>query len=477
MRRTSGRTALFPRWAAACLAVLCLMVCASCTSLSLEMKAQNEGLPVWVFSYDPPEGRMAFMGTGTDADVQRAGLKAYVDISNQLAEYLGAELTDDQFRELTSTSAISAFSLIIQNRAEKTVEGETTVYLLAVGSSSRLARSRSAVALEREQLINDLDALVLSAQECYQTERDVDAVKTFLKTAAIAYENDVTTISTDALITRVVNLIDNLQIRMTGIDASRASCRITVQRRYVILPSDIVNATIRATLSAGRGDGEVYQESYVFATGSSGYFDFLSPNGGLVNKGTVSFSLDLGEEYEYFKSVMPDSSVLQIEQSLRKKDMELEYELKSPFSGKQLALCVSEYNETGDALAFEGDLNPSTLMLSGLLAADGIETAPFDYASDDDDEDFYAYAASAVEGCTHVIRCDVAIGQVEEAGGRFWVIANGSLSISTADGRVLDESGTVQTIAGAGTRDQAIREAFDLYVRIAFSRIRTFIYF
>src|SRR5574344_1486861 len=131
------------------LAAIAVLAFSSCTSLSLELKAQNEGVPSWVYLPEKKNGRLSFVGSGTDADYYRASLKAFISIADQLASYLGAPLTDDQYRELTSLSTIRDYSLSIQDRASKeNPDGTTTVYLLATGNESKLSAGQSSLVAE-----------------------------------------------------------------------------------------------------------------------------------------------------------------------------------------------------------------------------------------------------------------------------------------------------------------------------------------
>lgn len=458
--------------------VLAAVLC-SCSSLSLEMKAQAEGVPLWMYAFDVPAGRVSFIGTGNDSDARRAALRAYTDISGQISDYLGASLSDDQYRELTTSGYIGDFSLSTQSRYERTEsDGTVTMHILTIASETRLNAGRTAAAAELERLEIEAEKKLQSAQALYQSDRDVDAVKLYLEVAAMAVRHDLKNVSVDDIIARAVSLIDRIQITLVNPDPALARTMVKVQRRYSIFPSDIEGATVKAYVRAKRLDDIEYGAEYVFATSANGTFSFISPNSGLVRTGSIVFSIDLGEALDGYLAVMSQENCDLINNALSRKHVVFDYELVSPYSSARIALCVIELDEYGDVVSPLDEPSLSATLLAKLLSHDGIEVHLFASDESEDHEEFLNDLLSQQGDYEYMIKGVVGVADSSSSNHGVSVLANGFASLHKRDdANPLYESGSNQTAAFADNMENARREALEQYVKVVYSQLRDCFFF
>lgn len=460
------------------LAAIAVLAFSSCTSLSLELKAQNEGVPSWVYLPEKKNGRLSFVGSGTDADYYRASLKAFISIADQLASYLGAPLTDDQYRELTSLSTIRDYSLSIQDRASKeNPDGTTTVYLLATGNESKLSAGQSSLVAERDNIILEIQKKADAAQTFYQTDRDIDAVKRYLDASALVVENGIDTVSASGFIDKACSILERSRILLENVDEGLARCTVHVRRKNRFVLSDVAGATIKASFQAFGINGKSYESSYTFASLDNGRFEFISPNDGLLIKGSILFEIDLGDSLKDFASVMSEEQTARITSILESKKVSMEYELVSPYDGRQIVLSVTELDELGDILSTPGNASDSAVYLAELLAQDGISVSLIGRDSDDD-QAFESQLSSAYPFYDYVISARVGIeASVEDDTGSH-ILANGSFEFyRRGESAPLFQSGTVRTAASGLDALQAAKEAFRLYADAVRFQIRDCFFF
>lgn len=461
------------------IAFLVFLLCCSCTSLSLEMKAQNEGVPEWVYVPQKQSGRVFFVGKGTDKDSYRASLKASIDISSQLAEYLGAPLSDDQYRELTTLRTIRDYSLSVQSKAEKTnSDGTVTIYLLAAASENKLHQLRSSTAEEKDQLLLDVQKKQDEAQAFYQKDMDIEAVKTYLDAARLAYTNQIETISSDALVDKACSILQRTQMKIIDSDPSMCRCTVSVQRRNRFFASAIDKATVRASVDAKGASGTLYRDSFVFASGKDGKFEFISPNDGILKQSSVLFQIDLGTSLEEFTKAMPLETSQRVTSILEEKTAVLDYSLTSPFAGTQIVLSVIEMDLTGDVTSPSDEPSDTSKNLGTLLEDSGIAVSLLGTDAADDDAAFQQALESAYPFYGYLIDARVGVENSYQSGTVTSVLANGSVKIyKRGESSPVFDSGTVQSAASNKDADAAVKEAFELYGNTICYRIRDWFFF
>lgn len=459
--------------------VLIMGLVSSCTSLSLEMRAQNEGVPTWVYTYDEPVGRISFVGTGTDADSYRARLKAYIDISDQLAVQLGNPLTDAQYRELTTLSTIKDYSLTVVNRFEKNnADGTVSVYFLAVASESRLLSGRSAAKAEMDSLALDVRRKLDEAQTHFQNGEDILSAESFLDAATVVAENNLEGFSLEELTQSVCNILNRLRISITDSDNELCRYSVNLQRQNTLFPSPVDNATVKAAYMAEGVDLVLYEDSNIFQTEEDGTFRFISPNSGLVKKGTITFSVDLGTVWEKFCQVVDAGYVQMVQGYLDGLSVSAEYDLSSPYAFRQIVLSVREFNIKGEVTSSVDAPGYTARLVSDKLSADGVSVSFFNTDITEDEEAFDAALENTWPGYEFLIDAIVGVSGEGKTAGVNYVLAEGEVTLyRRSTGETIYNSGMIYSSGTGDSGEQAVKEAFKVYADIIYSQIRDNLFF
>lgn len=454
---------------AAALAVVCL---ASCSSLSLEFQARNENVPLWVLKPEKQRGKLFFVGEGNDPDIYRATLKAYIDISGQLAKHLGAELSDERYRSLTTMGKIADFSLYIQEKATKTeADGTSTVHLLAVASKKKLDARRSQAAAELQRLASEVETKEEAAKDFLQEDRDIDAVKAYLEAAAAAMEAAGERSEADDCFQKACAILKRMEIVLSDVDGGLARAEVGVLRRNRFFSSEVVGATVRASFGAEGLDGALYQDSFVFGTNKNGRFSFVPPNDGLVKKGAVSFEIDLGGAFERYLRVAPKENGADIRALLRERAVSMDYDLVPRRAGARVLVGIAEFDIHGDRISPSDAPSATASRLAGLLSKDEVEASPFCSGE--------AVSAADVDlPYDYLVLGKVGLEEDFDTAPAVSLLANGVFALYKKGSEApVFSSGMVRTSASGEEPEAVLREAFDRFAETARLRLRDVFFF
>ncbi len=447
----------------ASLVLLLSLMLISCSSLSSLVRAQVEGLPSWIYSPQQRSGEVAFVGKGTAPVNYNARLLAYESILDQISTYVGEDIYDTYYRELTTTNAITDFGLTIAS--EHTVsEGRVNfdVYLLARMDESLLGGKRTSVyneMIEREQAI---EALLEKADQAYRSNDDTGAIKQYLDAAIMAARNPSSEkkYESETLLAKAISFIDSLQFSLRNPVSSEARVTVYLRRKSRLLSPKVLNAAINATFQARNSLSETYSDFLQFNTASEGYFLFIPYNHGLIKDGEINFSLDLSKTIAKLEKSLSPEQVDGVKKAVSAISITFPYTLTSTVSGKSVLSEIQEFSLEGALVngdhalrVFIQELGLNNIMVQEInLKPIEIEDQLSQIGRDAD----LAFLGS------------VGVASQQQVQERWVVVASGNVGLYDLNNRaLLFDTLSVETVGLGETRDQAQSVAFSRFGSIA----------
>ncbi|MFA6905335.1 MAG: hypothetical protein WCQ62_03835, partial [Sphaerochaeta sp.] len=280
------------------LMLLFSLILSSCSSLSDLVRSQVEGLPSWVYSPQTRSDQVAFVGQGSAPVPYNARLLAYEDILAQISEYVGENVHDAYYRELTTTNAIADFKLSISNEYERS-EGrsQNQIYLLARLDANLLAGKRTSVYNEMLKRDASIEELLKEADKAYRANDDTTTIRLYLEAAILASKGPVNVRKHELsnLLEKAETFIASLRLSLRDADPSKATVSVFVRRKSRLLSPKVLKASVHATFQARNSLGRPYTDFLQFNTASDGFFSFVPYNQGLQKSGQVIFSVDFSD--------------------------------------------------------------------------------------------------------------------------------------------------------------------------------------
>lgn len=349
--------------------LLTTLLMVSCSSFSTLMRSQMEGVPQWVYNPQPKGDQKVFVSRGEAVVEENARLEAYRDLLDQLSLFIGDNITDQYYRELTNTASIEAFALTVTDEHQRSEKGRQTIYLLARADARKLESRQSSVYQEMVARDQQIDALIKEGDRAYRANDDTRAITLYLEAALVSSEGPVTDSKHEAsyLIDRATSAIKALRLTVRTADPKKAQATIQLKRRGRILSSRVFNAPIIATYTSRNSLGEHYEDQLLFSTAREGAFQFLPYNQGLVTSGTITFALDLSKSLHRLDAAMDKESTKALREAISSTNLTISYELGSPLFGERVLAEIQEYSLAGSRevggttalMAFEATLQRS----------------------------------------------------------------------------------------------------------------------
>lgn len=438
----------------------------SCSSLRLELRARDQGVPVWVLKQEKQKGRVFFVGKGSDSDSYMARLKATGDIADQIASRLGARLSDARARSLATTGKIEDYGLFIQDESQKRLEdGTFVVHLLASASEKKLDAGRSEAAAALHRLAAEVRMKEDEAKDRLQEDRDIDAVKAYLEAASAALEIPDGKSEADDCLKKACAILKRIEITLASADPALAQTQVHVQRRNRVFSSAVAGATVRASFQAEGLDGAVYDDSYVFGTDTGGRFSFVPPNDGLVKKGRVLFGIDLGQALERYEKVASPEDAERIAALLAERTVPMDYDLVSPCAGSLVLVGITEYDIHGDPISPSDAPSATAWKLASLLRRDDIRAVPFCPGE--------GGAAEVGMACDYLVIGQIGVEEDYDTEPAVSLLANGVFDLyRKGSAAPVFSSGAVRTSASGSENEAVLREAFDRFAETARFQLR-----
>ena len=237
-----------------------------------------------------------FYGSGVSDNLSDAKLISYENLFRQIEEYLGHELSLEDFRELITTDSISGLGINIIN-SFSIREGNGFYYSVqAAGQISRLDKFRTEEAIKSIMTVREVESLVKKGDECFIENEDVKGLYYYIKSLCLSKGLD-EIIDKDyrynTVFSLVKDILNNIKIGTISEDPANGTCSFRVMRFDTILPSRVKNSEVVSFFNAIDSNYTVYQDSFVFTTDEKGDVSFNFVNANTVKEGSVVFTLNL----------------------------------------------------------------------------------------------------------------------------------------------------------------------------------------
>ncbi len=439
------------------------MLLISCSSLSSLVRAQVEGLPSWVYSPQERSGEVVFVGKGTNPVAYNARLLAYGSILDQISSYVGEDVSDTYYRELTTTNAIADFNLTISGE-HMVGEGRSAfdVYLLARMDEELLGSKRTSVyneMIEREQ---EIDELLERADEAYRSNDDVRAIIHYLDAAIIASQGPVSErkYEVDTLLESARTFIEALRFSLRNPNSGEARVTVYLRRKSRLLSPKVLNAPIIATFVARNSLGETYQDFLQFNTASDGFFLFVPYNQGLLKDGEITFSLDLSFSIQKLENALLQEQVDPIKNAVSAVFISFPYSQISSVSGNSMVAEIQEFSLEGSLL--EGSSALDTFIQE--LSLDDIEVEKTNLSQTDLEEQRNQLDSSL----DFAFLGSVGVASQQKIQDHYVVVASGNVGLfDLKRGVLLFDTLSVEAVGSGKTSEQARDIAFSRFGSLA----------
>ena len=455
--------------------LLISLMLTSCSSLSDLVRSQVEGLPSWVYSPQTRSDEVAFVGQGSAAVAYNARLLAYEAILKQISEYVGEDVHNAYYRELTTTNAIADLKLTISSEYERT-EGrsQNQVYLLARLDAGLLAGKRTSVYNEILKRDADIEELLKQADRSYRANDDTTTIRLYLEAAILAAQGPVNVKKHELpyLLEKAQTFISSLRLSLRDADPSKATVNVYVRRKRRLLSPKVLKASVTATFQARNSLGRSYTDFLQFNTAGDGFFSFVPYNQGLHKSGEVVFSLDFTDLRNRITSLLDAQDIAPILSAMDECHIEFPYSIASPVDGRTVVAQIQAFNQQG-ALLSQGGAQEA---FNEELALDGIAVQQVFLGSVELEEqlaqlkNLYPQGALAFLGTVGVVTNQ----QIRD---KQVVVASGRVRIHDLETQsVLYDTDEVEAVASGATLLEAREEAFRRFGSMASYLVRDFLF-
>lgn len=439
----------------------------SCSSFSDLVRSQVEGVPSWVFNPQVRNNQTAYVGRGVNLDAYNARLLAFEDILSQISKYVGEDIREAYYRELTTTNAITDFSLVISNEYTKQEDprSPSQVYLLARLDTQKLIGRRTKVYNEMLQRDKQIDDLLSQADSAYRSNNDIRAIKLYCEAALVSASGSVSNKNheSDALLQKARTFVSALKFSLNKSEPDKAHTTVYVRRKSRLLAPKVLNAPVKAEFQVRNSLGKTYTDFLQFNTSSNGYFAFVPYNFGLISNGSVRFTVDLTSTLTSLEKVFSAVQLASLEGAIDSLSIDFPYSLASPVGAAIVAADIQEFMANGTRLVSSNALRA----FAEEMAFDQVAVRQVDLQSEEVDGQI-AELKNRVAGATYLFSGSVGVAKEAVAQSYHAVVVSGSVRMLDAKtGEVLFDTKDVQAVGIAQNSIDARDEAFRRFAKIS----------
>ncbi len=444
-------------------ALLLSALLVSCSSLSDLVRAQVEGLPSWVYSPQQRSGEIVYVGQGSSSVAYNARLLAYEDILKQIADYVGEDVHDTYYRELTTTNAIADLGLTIASEHTSTTGRlDYSVYLLARMDATLLSSKRTSVYNEMISRDAQIEEIVQNADQSYRSNNDTVAIEQYLKAAILASQGPVGERKHEVsyLLDKAQGFIEALRFSLRNPDSTKARVTVLLRRRSRLLSPRVLNANIYASFQARNSLGRSYIDSLQFNSATDGNVSFIPYNQGLIKSGSVAFTLNLDEIVSELKANVSAEQVAPIEDAIQACTISFPYTIVPAFSNMNKIAEIQEFSLAGELLPGSDALQVFTQeFLFDTVSVQAVALEKTD--TEEQIQEIGNQADLAFLG-------SVGVASQQQIGDKWVVVASGSVQLhNLKTGNILYDTLPVEAVGSAPTLDEARSTAFTRFGSIA----------
>lgn len=447
--------------------LIILLILTSCSSLGDLVRSQVEGLPSWVNNPQVRADQYPFVGKGSAQVNYNARLNAYEHILEQISAFVGEDIREEYYRELTTTTRIADFNLSVTAEHVRTDRGMQQVYLLARADRQALEGRRTTIyrqAIERQAQI---EALIAEADRSYRQNHDTVTIARYLEAATIASQGPVLERKHDpaALIERAVGYIKALQISFRSLDSQKVTATVQLRRRRRLISSRVLHAKVQASFAATTSLGDPYVDTLDFNTATQGSFLFLPYNQLLLAEGAITFSLDFAQELAKARPYVDESLLENVEDALRSVHGTLPYSRVSPLGSRTVLAEIQEYSIEGAPLAGTVAVHA----FSDTLQRSRVEARIIDLGATDW-EDQAEEILRRFGSRQYVYNGSVGIVAEDRAMDMYVTVVVGRIQLHNMENeQVLFDTQDVEAVGGGATREESHAQALERFGTIAAS--------
>lgn len=467
----NGRISMKAVFVAFAVLFFCLVCLTGCSSVQSLIKSGMTGLPFWVYSPNTGvgRGRTAFVGEGRSSSSRQAELLAYSSIVEQLSDYLGVELGQEVYRELSVLGTVQEYGLSIGDAFSRTEDRETVFYVYVVADLELLEAASSDETLRRNETSRHVEELVLQGDSYMKDEMFTKGVSCYMQAMLLAYGQDYIDeeYSYEVLCQDIVDILDSLTVSVPSSDPTQARCTVAVSRKSVLFPAKVKNAGVVAYYSAVDMKGDVYDDSFVYVTGNDGSFVFDCLNFTMARAGSVVFVLDFESELKALEaSTDPDASA-RLRNAVQEKSVVFEYD--RAYGLGSIAVAAIEFDSKGYPIGSKS----TTDYLCSKFNADSADSSPFYTSSSFEDDVLYDYQhLKGGADCLLVCRFGQ-VGSTESRLGTYAVGVEGTAALFNVEtGNEIYSSSVVYATAFGDSLDAATKAAYEKIADIVYSLLK-----
>ncbi|WP_320129561.1 hypothetical protein [uncultured Sphaerochaeta sp.] len=453
--------------------LLALGLFSSCSSISNLVRSSVEGVPSWVYEPEAAANQTIFVGKGEGTVSFNARLVAYEDIITQLSAYIGQDVKNMYYRELTTTDAIAVLGLKITHEYAKNDANTFASYLMATADTAKLVSKRTDVMNAMYKRDNDIEAMLSKAEQAYRFNKDIEAINLYLEAAVVSSGGMVSVKQheVDALLEKAEAAISALRFSISKSDASKATCTVYLRRKSRLLFPKILNAPIEARFSARNSLGRDYTDTLMFNTANNGFIFFVPYNQGIAGSGTIVFGLDLSEAISRLQGIIPDVKIQKLIAAVDANRVSFAYSLVSPLQDGGLLADIHEYSIKGELLTSR----TATEAMCSELSIDSV-FADSQMVEATEGTDLKAEIAKLNKQARYFLLGKVGIIDEQLLGGKYTVVVSGSVQIwDLSKSESIADTREIEAVAFDVDPSKARGEAFRRFGMIASSLLTQYL--
>lgn len=437
----------------------------SCSSFTDLVRAQVEGLPSWIYAPPQRSGEISYVGKGSASFAYNARLRSYEHILAQISTFVGEDVRDTYYRELTTTNAIEDLGLTIASEFTYSDRGTVEVYLLARMREDRMISKRTSVFNETLQRGRQIASLIQQGDRAYRANDDTQAIKLYLEAALIASEGPVLEKrhEVDALLDKAQTFIEALYFSLRNPNSSQGRVTVFVRRKSRLLSPKVLNAPVLASTKARNSLGKEYTDFLQFNTANQGFFEFVPYNMGILKEGEIFFSLDLSDTVKRLEQRMGEQRLRSIREAVESIQIVFPYSFSSPIRNQVAVMSIKEFALDGSLLtssdasvAFEHEMAVDTVRVTRTSLSSGDLEDQLQEITRNHRDAEYAFLGS------------VGVVSQERIQQTWVVVANGSVVLYALPSKnVLNDTFPIEAVGSGSTLQEAREQAFKRFGSVA----------
>ncbi|MFA5467467.1 MAG: hypothetical protein WC224_00235 [Sphaerochaetaceae bacterium] len=454
--------------------LLVLALFSSCTSVSSWVRSSFEGVPSWVYEPKPARNQLAFVGQGETTSEVRSRIQAYESILKQISQYIGDDVFDRYFAELSTSKTIRDYQLKITQEFVKEEGTRVQVYFLAIADKAALQKARSESEVRLSEHEQEMDKLNRQAIQAFRDNKDIVALFSYIKIADIAYSMPAESglARYNQAITRIKEIVEPLTFSVSTGEPDNVTTTVTLRRGKRALSPRVIEAPVVVYAPARDGLGSAYLDFQKFVTNQNGQFVYTTNNPTIVNQGELVVAVDIADELEVIRQIDPlfHTALMQI---INSKRVTYPYKRVPKTLKEELLLTVSEFN-------LRGELINSSYVAQAIqheLAKDGIIGEVQVFGPLEEEETYIEKLRLLHPSRSYAIVGQVGISDLKELKTRVAVTVTGEISlVNLKTKQVLGSTGDVIANAVERTLSEATAKAFEKFGTISVFLLYRYLY-